>query len=279
MLVYRYTTMARLWQIISKKRLFLKASRPCEFNDSFECTGCFTGEHQSSFIDDLATRFAIKYQEHEYKAIAASVLMDSIFTNGHYFDGLARIVSFCDATALSDYDDLLMWAHYGDQARGVRLAIEIDESNFKLRNVKYETRRPVLDCSMARHYSFDDEEFGRFMFECLTTKCKSWQYEHEMRLILPLEDDRLKCAAVQDEHRPLHERDFLLELPGNCLKEVALGVRNEDVGKAQSEMERVRAMGFEHVAFRLCRVDSTVEEYKYRYDDLYLEGLYKHPDE
>lgn len=278
MLVYRYTSKDVLWKIISHGRLFLKVSRPCEFNDSFECTGCFKGEFRASFIEDFSRAFEIKDAGQDVRSVATSIGMSSLFSHGHCFDGLARFASFCDATTTSAGDDLLMWSHYGDKARGVRLAIEFDESEFKMRKVKYRKNRPVLNCSKARHYSLSDSEFGRFMFACLTTKCKSWGYENEARLILPLDDSRLRYATAQDVCKPKHERDYLLELPNTCLREIALGVRTVHVGDAQAEMERVRAMGFKHVDFRLCRIDSDVNEYKYQYRDLYIEDLYKHPE-
>lgn len=104
---------------------------------------------------------------------------------------------FC--LSLPDRDDGLMFAHYGDEHRGIRLRFEVDDDQAIRdcgvlamgRPVIYNSAIPEFNSSNAHHFYF--------------MKSKSWQYESEYRIIL-VENTEAVFAT-------------------NELKEIALGYR------------------------------------------------------
>lgn len=89
--------------------------------------------------------------------------------------------SMCDN---GDPAQKLMWSHYANGYRGVRIGLRLEDPNFPLYldSMKYCWERPALDLSKVK--AFDkDEEIIRFWIQNLTTKSIEWSYERECRII------------------------------------------------------------------------------------------------
>lgn len=115
-------------------------------------------------------------------------------------------------------DNLLMWAHYGQQHMGMVIGFDSEHPFFNqklhsgddfrhLRRVKYSQDRPMIRLS-------EEEDFARI----LLTKSPEWAYEDEWRMILPLE-----ASDAVHEHRG--NKVYLFQFPHNCVKEIIFGVR------------------------------------------------------
>lgn len=89
------------------------------------------------------------------------------------------------------YDDILMWAHYGDSNKGICIKYEVDDRYFK--KVRYVKNRDKLDISEIEKYllakeklnlTFDD--ISKPLIDLLFlmyTKAEEWSYEQEVRCI------------------------------------------------------------------------------------------------
>ncbi|HLW54684.1 MAG TPA: DUF2971 domain-containing protein [Candidatus Angelobacter sp.] len=99
----------------------------------------------------------------------------------------------------TDWENPLLWSHYGDRHRGMVLGIDVNDE--KLKKVKYVRDRPVLK-------AVDLE----VVYELLFTKFQDWQYEAELRMFAKLKD--------RDHETSLYFGDFG---PDVTLREVISG--------------------------------------------------------
>ncbi len=115
-------------------------------------------------------------------------------------------------------DDLLMWAHYADQHKGLVLGFDVTNAFFDqrlqpdddfrhLRHVVYTETRPTIKF-------VDDNE----MSVILLTKSLEWRYERELRMLLPLVD-------ADKEIDVFGEKISLFKFPPTCLRQIILGYR------------------------------------------------------
>ena len=105
---------------------------------------------------------------------------------------------FCMA---EEYNNILMWSHYGDQHKGIALGFEIDDKMLDektrpyCRKVEYTDEFPTLspdevktttsfkfgDKGITKELRFDDK--GLIAQKPLYTKAMCWEYEKEWRII------------------------------------------------------------------------------------------------
>ncbi|MDO5319753.1 MAG: DUF2971 domain-containing protein [bacterium] len=172
----------------------LKLSAAEEFNDAFDCLGVCVGEFSSNVIleharDMLCSLGLVASCEglglhHEYsKRIADEILRKTFFKN-------SCILCFTRPETVGA--DALMWSHYGNKWKGVRLGFDLLYENhypvtydttspYALSPIKYSTRRAVLDLSKIGDVE-NDPLYSRYFYDCLQTKAESWKYESEWRL-------------------------------------------------------------------------------------------------
>lgn len=115
-------------------------------------------------------------------------------------------------------DNLLMWAHYGEQHKGIVVGFDSAHRFFDqrlssaddfrhLRKVNYEQKRPIIRFT-------EEDDFSRI----LLTKSPEWSYEEEWRMIMPIQmADEVKKAG--------DETVYLFRFPPEAVKEVTLGAR------------------------------------------------------
>jgi hypothetical protein len=115
----------------------------------------------------------------------------------------AGIISFS-----KDWQNPLMWAHYGDKHKGICLGFDIDDSHIK--EVTYFPERMPAEIDMEKKYGGLTEDI---IENLMCTKYIDWKYENEDRVIVPLE--------------PKDQSGFYFtDFKGNMeLKEVILGPR------------------------------------------------------
>ena len=110
-----------------------------------------------------------------------------------------------------------MWAHYGDQHRGIVLEIDSEDATLNerrttdddfrhLRKVNYADERPELILS---EFSFED---------LFLLKSNHWGYENEWRIIKSLSD------ATKTINAEPHDI-YLFNLPSRAIKRLILGAR------------------------------------------------------
>jgi len=122
-------------------------------------------------------------------------------------------------------DNELMWAHYCESYNGFAIGFDSTHNWFdrkispndrirQLVNVNY-----VTDFVKFDGYDPDNEEQSqRFMSDIFHTKSSKWEYENEIRMILPL--DRVENFINSDV--------YLEPFPPEMIKEIIFGLRAQD---------------------------------------------------
>lgn len=82
-----------------------------------------------------------------------------------------------------DWNNPLMWGHYGDKHKGICLGFDIDDSHIK--EVTYFPKRMPAEVDMRKKYGGLTEDV---VVNLMCTKYIEWKYENEVRVIVPLEE-------------------------------------------------------------------------------------------
>ena len=219
MVFYRY--MRSHWLETLKDGHF-KMAKISDFNDPFDGRGRCVGRLSKEAVRNIAKESnaaswpMIEFADNIRAADLTNKILDSIvetYTAGFYRDVqerhmVNRITYVLCFSACNDNDphQKLMWAHYADGYRGVRIGVRFDDPNFPfyLDSVKYCFERPVFDMSKVRSIN-NDPEMLRFWISNLTTKSTEWAYEQEVRLVA---DDLQLEKGVDDNGKEAYFWQF-----------------------------------------------------------------------
>jgi hypothetical protein len=212
MLLCEYLHSAGRLDIIRNQRLL--ATDPATLNDPFEMypgiIGTLDKDKTFRYLhDDLLPRFLPATKKALPDSSGELVLKDdSQFLNKleqafkanlqkEIEKGLERIsqtlrvICFCDPNGIKyEGDDILLWSHYGDKHKGVRIFFETDDVKIRSTNlfhVVYSFERGSIDITDLSATAFDKNVEGAYR-NTLRTKNKSWEYEQEVRWIINLEE-------------------------------------------------------------------------------------------
>lgn len=135
----------------------------------------------------------------------------------------------------ADEDNMLLWAHYGDEHKGAVVELDADQLLITkpdpqkvqaLFEVEYEAKRVDI---MARQLP---------IWMTLAVKSKPWAYEREWRLVRSLELLREKIPGI-----------FVADLPPTAIKRVVFGAR-ADAAEEEPIYVNAKARGdLKHVVF------------------------------
>ena len=158
-------------------------SLPSQFNDPFDCSLPISLDLKPESL----SRFRKSFIERENLPELGVKQLKEMSDNSLY-QLLKRAMHEILSTTLkgkgvscfsSDYDNLLMWSHYGSKHTGFCLEFETSLEPFnKARQVKYVDDFPKLDAEvMVVNGNYDP------VLELLHTKSNAWCYEKEWRCI------------------------------------------------------------------------------------------------
>ncbi len=200
MILFRYFSTHALESLRDAR---LKVARVSSFNDPFECMYRITGDmtrakakdqlrvmsESPTFIGNasphLKTKKAVQRYLKSNRAAGALVqkyesVKDGIQENREaMMDQILRVVCFSAAEA-TPLDEILMWSHYADSHRGVRIGFRFPKGitwPFKISPVRYQKARVEIDLSSEP--SIIQEQ----LILAIKTKSTAWAYEREHRLI------------------------------------------------------------------------------------------------
>ena len=170
----------------------LRAALHDQFNDAFDAElgdywGSLSGEDKKAFYD----------------AMPGHYIDDYIMT---YYDIQAGVRASIGSISFSaNYNNLLMWAHYADNHRGLCVEYDYNSEFFhgryscgsyekvgKIHKVEYSKERPV--------YITHDELVSRtdYWFH----KSWEWRYEEEYRILLPIDEADKRSGFGDDCEDP-----------------------------------------------------------------------------
>lgn len=190
MKLYKYCSInENFHKILEKNKLYF--AKPSEFNDPYD----------SHFKLSQNTLNALEFNES--------------YSHSNYIESVKQMVSILCLSVSKD--NLLLWAHYSDEHKGICLEFEIDQSQgndpffdaeAKRDFVNYEADMYEIDITI--NPSEDDKiHLTNEMFNAFCTKHTDWEYEEEYRYAKP--DFEFKKTGMP------------VEFPPECLKTIILG--------------------------------------------------------
>lgn len=174
----------------------LKLSRATDFNDIFDCSGVcvgrFSNEAMRKHLLKISNSLAVNLTDAQLEVLSveASDMFKKDFLKQEPFS-LQEIVCFSAPT--TEDSDILMWSHYANKWRGVRLGFDmlfenheqLDYGNntpYYLDRVRYNEERASFDLSQVKDID-DLLEYWAWYRSIVVNKAKAWQYENEWRLM------------------------------------------------------------------------------------------------
>ena len=270
----------------------LKLANPSQLNDPFELRFQVVGE-----MTDELKRIAIRqvtsgpqvyakvremHGEHltdaeifeMSKVVAQKAETEPLVDRDELIDGMVstmlesadknfRFLCFSDPSSekFDDRSDILMWSHYGNAHAGFRLHFDTSFLGYMDRVSRFEINyRRLLEVPFE--LLIDDskrEEAILRMTESIQTKGAFWDYEQEIRYILPHPIPEGICDLSL-------EADFVY-FPPQALKRVDVGIKTSD--KLVSKLSEVlSAEQYEHV--EVYQAKRHAEEMSIDYDRIKL---------
>lgn len=229
-MLYQYMSVDTFLKAFTPDGFWVKASRPCEFDDPYECTGRVTGEPTESLIQqffqlrskDVEVMECLKeigvrhypgldsWEWNSRSDIVRSWLMKALQERSFLSQGY-KISCFCG----EGHDEDLMWAFYGDKSRGVRIAFDLTDMGIPLYDVEYLDEPPSIELSKLENI---DTGLKPFFDRCVISKHKSWSLQDEKRTVFQSPDDpRVVYFGELEMHRWL--------IPLERIKSIDLGCK------------------------------------------------------
>lgn len=206
--LYHYCSLTHGKSNLQAERI--KLTNPVNFNDPFDSVGYYKGYPTEAAFE----KYFMEFFSHEVKEICdcggtireawlecrdiiPKVFSRLMLRKASFVGNL--IGCFCgNAKAESD---VLLWSHYADNCRGIRVGYSIPrDAGYSICAVKYASRMPRLDFHKLTSLGAETDEFAKMLHEfhvdMLLTKYRAWSYEAEYRLITHKND----CGLVRREN-------------------------------------------------------------------------------
>ncbi len=221
MLCYKYIPWEYWFESVLMGRF--KMSRPKEFNDPFDCIDAVKGNLPEAAIDAFVDKNFVPDDDFPTREVFKAAYMKVYLE--HYRDAeahrnrlnsLCLILCFVAKDGLSEDGDVLLWSHYANHAKGVRITFDIPENcgSYALERVQYSKHIPIYDLAEAQRIG-QDPGFIKIYRDWICTKGLAWKYENEVRLIIHEPD--------MDAHRVVHNGVECFNMPRDWIKEVTFG--------------------------------------------------------
>ena len=261
------------WGLEAIKSGAFKVLRPLDTNDPYEmmgaCCGKFAPEVESSFLENMCQKWMVEAMRHgdsprfprlsdvKERVNNYKYFLDKLLMERQTQQLLHRILCFVDLDKINDLSDQLLWGHYGDGGRGVRIwfdAGKLDLAYGKVYPVSYGDKRPLLDLGKLKSHEIDASWRG-FLKEVLFTKSLAWAYEAEQRMLVSHRASG-DVVCVKDGVE-------LILLPQEAILRIDFGPSGmiKDTIAAIDELRGIPSL--KHVEFYVANFSK--DEYKYEY--------------
>lgn len=195
----------------------LKLAQPKSLNDPFE-----SNIQQGIIKSDSVIRQKIKERPS---------LFDADSTDKTIIRNIYNMLNTSGVTSLSETQrNILMWAHYANEHRGLCIGYDSDPFNFKSQvknsnDIFYKLHKVNYDTSRYDPYHDELNNETRFKWiasvtkKILTTKSDEWIYEKEHRYITPVYDCDYILSKEKMKHSILSRNIYKSHRPTKLIKE------------------------------------------------------------
>lgn len=259
----------------------LKLADVNEFNDIFDGRGgCVNELRHEAIIEILASQISDNFNFNKEKALAN--LKKKLQIPKQVIDAATEVVRqsihdrqmagdlkvICFAKPENRNSDALMWSHYANHWKGVRLGFSLlydihKEIDFKelttpyiLEPIKYSAIRPTLDLSLLTSL-VNDPIYIDFFRKAIITKSIEWRYEAEWRLLV----DRVRAVQRFVNNKLM----FFWKFHPLLLKTIDLGPEIDK--EHESELVNFVKLYYPHVTVNRVVLDQV--QYRHDYKLIY----------
>lgn len=229
MIYYRYLSEVRFaWDFLLNKRL--RVSKPSQVNDPYDCLLYVSDSFIKTRLYDLLRSNDLSQIEQPLRDQIKTLSMNEkrwgefiqkvqkSYNECHDLliamsDSCYRFLSFVSSEELSADSDSLMWAHYANSHKGIRLGFKIspDKASFAFARMQYKNTPTLFDGTPES------------LKERLSQKSVTWKYENEVRLFFLCN----KCKSNINPQDP--QGDYVIFddalMNSICLKSIDFGCR------------------------------------------------------
>jgi len=161
----------------------IKFGAPNDFNDPFECMsviGITSFNRTKKELEELTKNKGKKYSDEAFLRAYGQVVARSL--DYYRNKSLSKYGVFCLS---GKWDDILMWAHYSNDHKGVVTIFQFDKNHiFYDKMMKVQYRKGIT------YFEIDHPNCAKKIWESFSTKDPIWEYENEYRVINPPTDHR-----------------------------------------------------------------------------------------
>lgn len=202
---YRYMKFEHAVQSLQDN--FFKVNRLSQFNDPFECRARFINScdvpalrkfvHMNfARLKSEAIRQTNSYTPDAQQRFTENLIferyLDSVKKHSppvSEFDNIILVMCLVNEKGLRSNSDILFWSHYADSGKGIRITFDLEmtpaASVYYMKKVRYSDFIPTFDMSLFEEW-LQGDDFKNFISDTVTTKGSAWNYENEVRMIIPL---------------------------------------------------------------------------------------------
>jgi len=193
-------------------------------------------EHPTAMPVDAAIRARNEILESSVKFIAGMLGTSMPYRKEEILDKQKQAYEFIDKmdrygilSMTQHPDNLLMWAHYANEHRGVVFEIDLENeafcADFTKGSVPYTDKNADEwrgDVQYRKKRATPPTSYEDFIAS-LFLKSPQWSYEAEYRIVRPVERGR-KIPATEGTSHDI----YLFPLPACCIKRLIFGVRSDN---------------------------------------------------
>lgn len=282
MLVWRYMNFRYGAQSILEGKF--KLARPSELNDAYELRGRCEGKFSGKVCEEVR-----EYVKDHYKSVplisadgcskrsieeineVIDKEMECNFTRMLFLRKSMeeRILLLCCSDG--EYQDAnveqLMWAHYADKGKGVRVLLNLEDignKSFVIDRVNYTEEIPSVDVSKFEKL-IDMSMLTPFLKHCAYTKGLGWEYEHEVRLLTGRQRDNVSEVLINGHLL------YFLNVPKESILRIDFGplTKPEDTDPFIRKVNKDDSLSH----LRCCVAEMDLKCYRYNYVDYNREAV------
>lgn len=264
-----------VYAVETLRDLLFKVSNPNELNDPFENSPYFKKNSEQEWELHLKQDLTIEeyyIMAHRQRGISKEEFLKEWEAGGRQkvqtglmrsdfmkildkkkneFSMENRILCVSDATAIQPHGDILMWAHYSNGHKGVKISFDtekIDWNDLNIDHVEYSEDRVMLDrIKIDKMDPNAMEEIKR----ALIVKSLGWKYEQEYRWFIPVQ----RCELKNGIH--------FVKIPAEAIISVDIGVKALPEIK-EGITDLMRGNDFAHIVIRHAKLHETKFKLNYK---------------
>jgi len=240
---YRYMDLH--WGIDSLLSGWFKVSSPQDFNDPFECQGNVCGTPPRESLRNFC-RGLVRPAHVNEEDVLDKVHRDFLCKFAHELrtrkplGDRFRVLCMSSAEETTPDAETLMWGHYADGGKGVRIVIDTDlclSDAWAIQPVTYarNAELPLYDLSQLKDFP-RDSSLVEFYARCIFTKGPMWSYENERRLIAH------KARLLPCDYKLADNGTELIKLPRESILGIEFGVWVTEA-EVRSAIDSIRKAG------------------------------------